>query len=381
MARRLRKLAIFVHRWLGLAFCALFGMWFFSGMVLAYWDYPEVTERDRLAHADVIDPSRVRLTPQQAYASLHRDDPPDSVTLSMFDGRPAYRFDGALVYADDGQPQRDFPPELTRRIATAWAGKPASAATLTVLYGPDQWTVSGEFGGLRPLDKYSWPDGAEVYVSEVTGDVVQCTTRASRLGAYFGAIPHWLYFTPLRKNGRLWNRIVIWASGIGAATALLGLVVGVWVSLPSKRIPYAGQKRWHVYLGLIFGFFACTWAFSGMLSMEPFSFSAGPQEIGGRIDQALHVGGYKSLEQALAEAGPGVKEVDFREFPRDPARILSAVRKAVEPETISEFRMVRGCKFNCVNGHRRDHNKETRWQSTLNSLTSYWRTTRSPKTS
>ena len=40
-----------------------------------------------------------------------------------------------------------------------------------------------------------------------------------------------------------------------------------------------------------------------------------------------------------------------------------------------------GCKFNCVNGHRRDHNKETRWQSTLNSLTSYWRTTRSPKTS
>ena len=131
------------------------------------------------------------------------------------------------------------------RIASAWTRQPSAAATLTVFDGPDQWTVSGEFAALRPLEKYSWPDGAEVYVSEITGEVVQSTTRASRLGAYFGAIPHWLYFTPLRENGRLWSRIVIWASGIGAVTALLGFIIGIWVTLPSKRIPYAGQKRWH----------------------------------------------------------------------------------------------------------------------------------------
>lgn len=340
MARQLRKLAIFFHRWLGLAFCALFAMWFFTGMVLAYWGYPEVSARDRLAHADAIDTSRVRIGPQQAFASLNRDDPPDSVTLLMFDGRPTYRFDGALVYADDAQPQMEFPSELTRRIAAAYASLPAGGAGLTVVNEPDQWTVSGEFRPLRPLDKYSWPGGETVYVSEVTGDVVQATTRASRLGAYFGAIPHWLYFTPLRANGRLWSRIVIWASGIGAASALLGLLVGIWVSLPAKRIPYAGQKRWHAMLGLIFGFLACTWAFSGMLSMEPFSFSAGPQEMGARVEQALHKRSFKSLEHALADAGPGAKEVDFAVFPTDPAVILSAVRKAVEPETVSEFRMV-----------------------------------------
>jgi hypothetical protein len=329
-----------MHRWLGLFFCALFAMWFLSGMVLAYWDYPEVTDRDRLAHAQVIDPSRVGVSPDQAYASLGLDAPPSDARMLMFDGRPAYRFDDTLVYADNGRPQRDFPPELTLRIASAWSRQPSATAAMTVLDEPDQWTVGGEFGALRPLAKYSWPNGGDVYVSEVTGEVVQSTTRASRLGAYFGAIPHWLYFLPLRENGRLWSRIVIWASGIGAATALLGLVIGVWVSLPSKRIPYAGQKRRHAFLGLIFGAFACTWAFSGMLSMEPFSFSAGPQEMGGRIDRALHNGGFKSLEQALAEAGPGAKELDFREFPRDPGRILSAVRKAVEPQTISEFRMV-----------------------------------------
>ena len=38
-------------------------------------------------------------------------------------------------------------------------------------------------------------------------------------------------------------------------------------------------------------------------------------------------------------------------------------------------------KLNCVNGHRKDHTKETRWLSTSNSSTSCWRTTKSQKTS
>ncbi len=346
MAVKVRKLLILLHRWLGLGFCLLFLMWFLSGAVLAYWDYPTVTDRDRLTHAEPIDASRIRFTADQAYASLNLDGPPASTILLMFDGRPAFRFDDALVYADTGQPQRDFPPDLTRRIAAAWAKQPASAATLEVMNGTDprngidQWTVSGEFADLRPLDKYSWPNGDEVYVSEVTGDIAQSTTRASRLGAYFGAIPHWLYFTPLRRNGRLWSKIVIWASGIGAIAAALGLIVGIWIVLPSKRIPYKGQKRLHAMLGLIFGLFACTWAFSGMLSMEPFSFSAGPRRIGGKINRALHQGGRKSWEQVLAEARTGAKLVDFNALAGDPAAILEAVRHAVEPNRIAESRHV-----------------------------------------
>jgi hypothetical protein len=322
-------------------------------MVLAYWDFPEVNERDVLAHSTVVDPSHIQVGPQEAYARLGQDESPQSVVLTMFDGRPAYRFDHVLVYADDGQPQAGFPPELTRRVASAWIQQPSEAATLNVLDGPDQWTLGGEFGALRPLDQYSWPDGRDVYVSEVTGEVVQATSSASRLGAYFGAIPHWLYFTPLRENGPLWSRIVIWTSGVGAVTALLGLLVGVWVSLPSKRIPYAGQKRWHVILGLIFGFFACTWVFSGMLSMDPFPFSAGPQELAGRIDHALHKGGFKPLQRALTDAGPGAKVVDFSQFPTDPATIFSAIRDAVRPYTVSEFRTVTEYEAYYLDRHRR----------------------------
>src|SRR5271170_1709215 len=39
----LRKFAIFVHRWLGLAFCLLFALWFVSGIVMMYSDYPGVS--------------------------------------------------------------------------------------------------------------------------------------------------------------------------------------------------------------------------------------------------------------------------------------------------------------------------------------------------
>lgn len=81
---------------------------------------------------------------------------------------------------------------------------------------------------------------------------MQDTTRGARLGAYLGAIPHWLYFTPLRANGPLWAEVVVWLSGSGTVMSILGLIAGVWRYSPSKRyrfpagassIPYSGPKR------------------------------------------------------------------------------------------------------------------------------------------
>jgi uncharacterized iron-regulated membrane protein len=363
MSSRFRKAAILTHRWLGVVFCLLFAMWFLSGMVLMYWDYPEVGSPDRLRHALPLDASRVRLSPQQAYAALKREEPPGSVKLFMFDGRPVYRFDDVLVYADDGQVQDGFPPDLTLRIASAWAGEDRDTATREIVTQPDQWTVSGEFRSLRPLAKYSWPDGNQVYVSQRTGEVVQSTTRASRLGAWFGAIPHWLYFTPLRANGLLWNRVVLWASGAGTVTSLFGLIVGIWITVPAGRIPYTGQKRWHAFLGLIFGLCACTWVFSGLLSMEPFSISEGPREMGSRIAGALGRGefSFAAFGESLPHLTPGVKQLDFTLVAGepvylasgehseiipvhgsvfDPARILEVVKQAAAPATVVESRLV-----------------------------------------
>jgi len=328
---RLKRSAIFIHRWMGVAFCLLFTWWFVTGIFMMYWDYPEVSEADRLARAQPLDGSRVRLSPQDAFAVLGEREPPDSIRLTMFDGRPVYRFgfggDARMVHADDGTEISEFPPDLLRRVAAAWTDQPAREGRLEgVLNSPDQWTVSETFGPLRPLWKYSWPAGEEVYVSEATGAVVQYTTRASRMGAYFGAIPHWLYFTPLRQKGVLWSRIVIGASALATLAALFGLVIGIWMYAPARGVPYQGPKRLHMIFGLFFGIIACTWAFSGMLSMEPFPIQGDEEPYASQIVRALRgrtpvlaAFAAKAPRQALAEAsGLHVKQLELTSFAGEP---------------------------------------------------------------
>jgi hypothetical protein len=264
---------------------------------------------------------------------------------------------------------------MALRIASDWTGRPSSSARFE---GPirreDQWTVSGAFRPLRPLLKFSWPDGEEVYVSAPTAQVEQYTTRAARVAAYFGAIPHWLYFTPLRRDGQTWSRVVIWSSGIATFAAILGIVVGTWITTPAKRIPYSGMKRWHTILGLLFGVLAATWAFSGMLSMDPFPLE-GEDEVAPAIASALRGGSLsvaefasKAPSEALFEVSSAlrVKQIELSMFAGEPVfiarespqnsrivpvsgdsvaqfggrRILDLVAKAVEPAHIVEARPV-----------------------------------------
>src|SRR4029077_21231956 len=111
----------------------------------------------------------------------------------------------------------------------------------------------------------------------------------------------------------------------------MGIGIGVWrYSLADRfrlrgvrsHTPYAGWIRWHHYTGLFFGFFACMWAFSGALSLHPFSFlensppSRAMREAaaGGPIDLApLTV---ERIRAAANVAGQSFrpKELDFFQF-------------------------------------------------------------------
>src|SRR5579863_801604 len=316
----MKKFAILCHRWTGAAFCVLFAWWFISGIFMMYVDYPEVKDADRLARARPLDVSRVQLTAGQAWASLKTKGEPDEVRLRMFDSRPAYWFRlgkaRAYVYADNGQAQTAFPPDLNLRTAAAWTGQPAGDASAELMASEDQWTVGGLYYNYEPLTKYSWPDGEQVYIPRATGEVIQYTSRASRLLSYLGPVAHWLYFTPLRKNPQLWSRIVIWLSGFATVVALLGLFAALSLYSPSRPIPFAGTKRLHMILGLFFGFLACTWAFSGMLSMDPFPVKiAGedpriPEALGGEPFE-LEAFSAKPAREALAQVDLSVKEIEF----------------------------------------------------------------------
>jgi len=330
------RAAIFLHRWLGVPLCVLFAVWFASGIGMMYWDFPEVTRGDRLARSPALDARAVAVSPQQAFDALHLGQAPDDARLGTFDGRPVYRFraGGAehVVYADSGERRGAASPALMRRVAARWAGRREEDAAIEPVERVDQWTVQGPLRTLRPLWKYAWPDGRQVYVAQSTGEVVQYTTRASRAGAYLGPIPHWLYFTPLRSRPAQWSAVVIWSSGAGTIAAILGLAIGVTRYSPSKRyslgasatsIPYRGQKRWHMILGLLFGIGAATWAFSGMLSMDPFPAVSGDEEReqAARIDAALRgeidLAAFerKPPRAALGElAGSSIKELELTSF-------------------------------------------------------------------
>jgi hypothetical protein len=324
----IKKSLIFVHRWLGVALCLLFLTWFASGIVMMYWDFPSVSEQDRLDHALPLDASKIKLSPAEAARKAHLEHPAGT-RIFMFNGGPIYQFESSNVSAVTGDEIGDLTPSLNELVAAEWTGLPLSAAKAELIVGVDQWTVQGEFRGLRPLWKYSWPDGQQVYISTVSGQVEQYTTSSSRFWAYLGAIPHWLYFTPLRKNGLAWSRFVIWSSAIATASAVLGIAIGIWMYSPSKRyryegapasIPYRGQKRWHTILGLIFGLAAVTWAFSGFLSMEPFPEKIGtPHTPPALRDFELAGFASKTPAQALAQLGNAkVKELDMLSFAGEP---------------------------------------------------------------
>ena len=146
--------------------------WFASGIVMMYRSYPSVSPRDRLERLPALDPARVRLSAAEAFSVLASDPQPAHVLLTSFDGRPVYLGDGAMVYADDGSEHRDVDTAMIDRAAVAWSGRPLSEATKTSVEEPDQWTLSSDLRALRPLHKYSWPDGQQVYVDGRTADVV-----------------------------------------------------------------------------------------------------------------------------------------------------------------------------------------------------------------
>jgi len=338
----MKRSLIFIHRWLGVFVSVLFMIWFASAIGMMYWDFPSVTSADRLAHASALDASQVRLPASAAFlkvASSPSASTDPHVVLNTFNGRPVYRIGtgqrAVVVYADTGQLRGEVSHEAMRQLASAWTNGPPETTRVECVRDVDQWTVQGQFRNLQPLWRYSWPDGQQVYVSRATGEVVQYTTSRSRLHAYLGPIPHWLYFTPLRKHPRQWSALVIWSSAVATLVAILGVIVGVSSYSPAKRyrragiptsIPYRGYKWWHMAFGLMFGVAAATWAFSGMLSMDPFPLTT--SDAGSSRDPIAHAlrGEFqltafdrKHPAEALRQLGAAsVKELELTSFAGQP---------------------------------------------------------------
>lgn len=271
---------VILHRWLGIATCLLFVMWFASGLVMMYVGYPRLTTDERLAQLAPIEWDRVAIEPEKVLQGLSLTQFPRSFRLVMVNGEPVYQVTGTgwpvhAVSAVDGRVIEKVEPTDALSIVRRVSSQSAPVKILTI--ERDQWSVAGTFNPHRPLHLVALNDaaGTEHYVSSRTGEIVLDTTRHERAWNWVGAVLHWLYFRDLRANGPLWSQVVMWTSGVGIFVAITGL----WLGIDRLRIrrrsanasisPFRGWMAWHHIAGVIGGITLLTWIFSGWLSMGP----------------------------------------------------------------------------------------------------------------
>jgi uncharacterized iron-regulated membrane protein len=326
MTKLLRKWLILTHRYAGIVLSLMVVMWFATGITMMYaGGMPRLTPEVRLEKLPNLDLARVRLTPVEAAKQAGVEDGPGRSVLLSIMGRPAYRFGGGdptTVFADTGDVMDELSVAQSRSVASRFAGATEEqvqfVGTLTKV---DQWTLVQS--ARLPLHKFRVADenGTELYVSPSTGEVTMVTTRRGRALAWVSTIPHWLYFAAFRENQPVWYRFVVWSSGAVTALAVFGLILGLvqirWNRPLREAVPYAGLMRWHHITGVVFGVFTVTWAFSGLLSMEPFAWTnARGLDVrrdvftGGQVDLSTF-GAMNPAEWEHLVDGRGIKEVEL----------------------------------------------------------------------
>ncbi len=265
---------LIVHRYLGVVVGLVVTLWCLSGFVMMYRGYPAVTSAQRLqglqALALPVSPDGVPDLGQTRFNGFQVD---------MMAGRPVLRLAGAegpkIFDLAAGVPLERIGPAGAEAEALAYAtaqgvrGRPGPA----ILIDQDQWTVEGASsrGALYRM-RFDDPQRTVVYVAAYSGQVVQATDQQSRLWAWLGAVPHWLYPHVLRRHVGLWTQVVIWTSVTGLFLTGTGLYIGVARlrrSSNGRWSPYQGWRFWHHLVGLVFGLFTLTWVLSGLLTMTP----------------------------------------------------------------------------------------------------------------
>ncbi len=266
------RLILALHRYLALAAGLLLTVWCLTGVVMMYAPYPRLTQeerRDGLVPLDLSGCCRVASLGIADQAKVTR------FSLTMSAGTPVLRLttdlggDQAFDLAA-GRALGPATPELAAAVAAEFLGRRGvvSTAQAPVLVDHDEWTVNLEAG---PFWRVSFDNGAQVYVRQSSGEVVQESTRAERLLNRVGAIPHWQSLIALRQNEGLWTAALVLAAAVGVF--LIG--GGAWAAFLRlrRREPStdAFPDGWFSAAGVMFGIVGFSFAISGLMMLKPSS--------------------------------------------------------------------------------------------------------------
>ncbi len=287
---RLIRYIFALHRWVGVTLGLLMLLWCLSGVVMIWNPYPSITlgGRDYRVEglAPIVAPDRMTLPaiPDSATVS--------SARIEMLAGRPVM----SLSWSEGGASSNGLFDMATATPITSITEADALAVARTYverhkLKGEptyiqslerDEFMVAGYFNARRPFHQVALhdPEDTILYISAKTGELSQRTTGSQRVWTWFGAIPHWLFFTELRRNTPVWTQVIIWTSLAGCFLTITGMFAGIRQLRRRKSTgklasPYRGAKFWHHMIGLVFGIFVLTFSFSGFTSMQPWGWLEG----------------------------------------------------------------------------------------------------------
>jgi hypothetical protein len=276
------------HRWFGIVMSIMFFLWFASGIVMMYVEYPEMTERERVNASSLLELKAINMDFSDIQDQISSESVIDKLSLLSVLGRPAYKLTFAdnsktIIYADNGNTLKNIQPSDAEKIATLYAQNSGLTSQINVSeylasIEMDQWTVYGGFNEHRPLHKVSLnnAEGTILYISSSTGEVLRDTHRWERMWNWVGSTIHWIYPMQLRKHSNLWVNVVIVISIMGVISVVSGTIVSFLRLRLNRRYkngnvtPYTGIQKWHHLLGITFTLFLTMFIVSGLFSMNPF---------------------------------------------------------------------------------------------------------------
>lgn len=308
--KTLRRALYLTHRWLGLGMGLLMAGWCASGIVMLWHTWPQPDARAlATVPAELHWPASI-----PNLRDLDKDKRFQAFQISMVGQEPVLTLtpeDGPPFALDlrTGHAGR-IPPEDAASSASRYAratgaqGQPVFDGLTT----DDQWILDTH-GRENGFYRFLVPDAnhPQVYVSSLTGEVMQATTRTTRLWAWAGAIPHWLYPAVLRRHPALWQQVVIVLSGTGVFLTITGLWIGVLrLRRGSRFTPYRGWHCVHHISGTVFGLLALLWVTTGLLSMSPGGlFHSSPEVVSPlRVTGSVTGAELQALLSRLSDAAP-----------------------------------------------------------------------------
>jgi hypothetical protein len=269
----LKNTLIKIHNLSGTFLSLMFVIWFLSGFVLIFAGFPHASREERFLHLSYLN--------KDDFESIQAPKGfKGRVELEKLNGNPVYRvYNGRKaqkVYdARSLQPLGKYSKEDAVRLAQDFTG--AKIDSVEKIDELDQWMPWSYYRPLLPMYKCHMDDDAHtrIYVSEVSGSIVQETTRKSRWLGRIGAIPHWIYFKSLRIKVTLWSKVVTWVSALGVLVSLSGIIAGFIRLRRRNRHEKWGQltfykkfwHKWHHLTGFFFGLFVFAFMLSGMISV------------------------------------------------------------------------------------------------------------------